>query len=118
MQTLTSGAIFLGGDESAVNYQRSSRLTTSNISVATSAARRSQSAEERLWSSILVSLYRDIAREGPFLGAYRDARRSQVVLDDVVAALGYPAGTIEKLISAAVREWQAGQRVVEQILAR
>lgn len=117
MQTFASGSIFLGG-EPAMESRPSTRLTSTNIAVATSLVRRSPTPEQRLWSSILVALYRDIAREGPYLRAYRDARRSQVVLDEVVAALGYPAGSVERLIRCAVGEWQAGQRVVEQILAR
>lgn len=120
MQTFASGSIFLGADTDSqppqsMSFRRSNRLAAVAV---TQVARRSATAEERLWSSILVALYRDIAREGPYLGAYRDARRAQPELDEVVAALGYPAGTIEKLIVAAVGEWSAGQRVVQQILAR
>lgn len=70
------------------------------------------SPERKLWTSILVAIYKDVAREGPYWSTYRDAVRSKLELEEVAMGLGYPHGSIDKLLSMAVAEWKRSRRAV------
>lgn len=85
-----------------ISFRRASRTSAAAATITAPAA--IVSPERRLWSAILIGLYRDISERGSASQQYIDAVRSEVELEFVASSLGYERGAIRKLLDRAIAE--------------